>query len=62
MGRTPLFWDGPMCNGADRTRYSEQKGVPSISQELSTPKALQVLKLLDPQDESIAFLQNGRIC
>ena len=60
MVRNLLFWDGPMCSGVDRTQHSEQKKCPYF-QELSTPKAPQVLKLLEPQDEGTVFLQNGRI-
>ena len=61
MVRTLLLWDGPTCSGVDRTRYSEQKQSLHF-QEPSTPKAPQVLKLLDPQDEGTVFLQNGTIC
>jgi len=61
MVRTLLFWDGQMCSGVGRTQYSEQKQC-LYFQDMSTPKAPQVLKLLELQDEGIAFLQNGRIC
>jgi len=61
MVRTLLFWDGPMCSGVDRTKYSEQKQC-LYFQDMGIPMAPQVLKLLEPQDEGTVFLQNGRIC
>jgi hypothetical protein len=61
LGRTPLFWGCPMSSGVDRTQYSEQKHCLHF-QDLNTPEVPQLLKLLYPQDEGTAFLQNGRIC